>query len=65
MPLYEYRCEECSQVSEVLQRLGEGAEGLSCPACGSERLDRKLSTFAGRSSAGGGRSEPTSCSGPT
>lgn len=33
MPLYEYRCEQCNQTMEVLQRLGDPAPG-SCPSCG-------------------------------
>ncbi len=33
MPLYEYRCARCSQVTEALQRLGE-APLSACPRCG-------------------------------
>lgn len=46
MPLYEYRCEECDHRFEILQRLGVGADGLSCPSCGQERLAKQFSTFA-------------------
>ena len=46
MPLYEYRCDTCGKRFEVLQRMGDGAEGLACPACGSEAIARQLSTFA-------------------
>lgn len=46
MPLYEYRCEECEHRFEILQRLGDGAEGLTCPSCGTERLAKMFSTFA-------------------
>jgi putative FmdB family regulatory protein len=55
MPLYEYQCTECGHRFEVLQRMGEGADGLTCPRCHAPRLDKKFSTFA--SSAG---SSPTS-----
>jgi putative FmdB family regulatory protein len=50
MPLYEYRCRECGNRFEVLQRLGQGAEGLTCPQCGAQQLEKQFSTFA---SAGG------------
>lgn len=50
MPLYEYRCETCAHSFEILQGLGGSAEGLACPSCGSDRLQKQFSTFA---SAGG------------
>lgn len=43
MPIYEYRCETCSHPFEALVF---GSEQPSCPACGSQRLARRLSTFA-------------------
>jgi len=46
MPLYEYQCAACDHRFEVLQRLGEGGDGLACPECGQPRPERKLSTFA-------------------
>ena len=52
MPLYEYRCEECDHRFEILQRLGDGADGLSCPSCGVERLARQFSTFAAAANQG-------------
>jgi putative FmdB family regulatory protein len=52
MPIYEYRCESCSQVFEALRRMGESTKGLACPACGSKKLEQVFSSFA----AGGGTS---------
>lgn len=46
MPIYEYRCRGCGHGFEVLQRLGEGAQGLACPGCGAAALDKQFSTFA-------------------
>jgi putative FmdB family regulatory protein len=46
MPLYEYRCAACDHRFEVLQRMGEGSDGLRCPQCDRERLDKQFSTFA-------------------
>jgi putative FmdB family regulatory protein len=53
MPLYEYRCRDCGHRFEVLQRLGDGADGLTCPMCGAGDPARQFSTFAavGSSSA--------------
>jgi putative FmdB family regulatory protein len=53
VPLYEYQCQACGRRIEVLQRMGAGADGLSCPVCGSDRLDRSLSTFASTGAGGG------------
>jgi putative FmdB family regulatory protein len=33
MPLYEYRCASCGELTEVLQRLG-AAPPAECPRCG-------------------------------
>ena len=53
MPVYEYRCQSCGEVFEILQRMGQGAEGLTCPSCGSEQLEKVFSTFAARGTTGG------------
>ncbi len=53
MPLYEYQCRDCGHRFEVLQRMGAGAEGLDCPSCGDERLEKLLSSFSASSSNGG------------
>lgn len=45
MPLYEYRCKACRQLSEILVR---NAEPPACPACGSKELDQLLSAANGR-----------------
>jgi putative FmdB family regulatory protein len=64
MPLYEYSCCDCGKRLEVLQRLGEGPEGLLCPNCGGGRLQKQFSTFAAH---GGGEAQrgpaPASCGG--
>lgn len=46
MPLYEYRCRECGHRFEILQRLGQGADGLECPQCGAPGVEKQFSTFA-------------------
>jgi putative FmdB family regulatory protein len=52
MPLYEYTCRNCGRRFEVLQRVGAGADGLSCPACGGANVVKQFSTFASANAAG-------------
>ena len=59
MPIYEYRCEECDHRFEIIQRLGEGAGGLTCPGCGAPRLEKMFSTFAAAATQGS-MAEPAS-----
>ena len=44
MPLYEYSCESCHEVVEVLVRNQE--QQLECPDCGGEKLERLISVPA-------------------
>jgi putative FmdB family regulatory protein len=48
MPLYEYRCQDCRQLSELLVRNGERPR---CPGCGSKQLDKLLSAANGRAAS--------------
>jgi putative FmdB family regulatory protein len=60
VPLYEYRCATCGRRFEVLRRVGQGSEGLACPECGRENVEKEFSTFAGSvASAGGGSCSPS------
>ena len=42
MPIYEYRCAECGQEHEVLQKVSEPPL-TECPACGKPALQKQLS----------------------
>ena len=42
MPIYEYRCTECGQQTEVLQKISEPALTV-CTACGKPTLTKLLS----------------------
>jgi putative FmdB family regulatory protein len=42
MPIYEYRCKECSHKLEALQKLSD-APLLTCPVCGKAALSKLLS----------------------
>lgn len=47
MPLYDFRCLTCAHTFETLIRPASyGDPPPACPACGSDKLDRLLSTFA-------------------
>jgi putative FmdB family regulatory protein len=51
MPIYEYRCESCSERFEELVRRPD--DPVSCPECGGVEAERLISVFAG---VGGGAS---------
>jgi putative FmdB family regulatory protein len=43
MPIYEYQCQECGAVSELLLVGGERETDIHCGQCGSQRVSRILS----------------------
>lgn len=43
MLIYEYKCRDCGKVSEAFVR-SLNSHNAQCPACGSHKLDRLLST---------------------
>jgi len=46
MPIYEYKCDECGEVTDVLvRRVSEPPAGVRCKACGSDRVSKKPSAF--------------------
>jgi putative FmdB family regulatory protein len=69
MPIYEYRCSECQLKFARLQPMGAGSDGITCPGCDSDRVERELSTFASstRGAGEGAAACPTSdtCAAPT
>ncbi len=67
MPIYEYTCKDCKKEFARLQKIGADSSGIRCPACGSENVERKVSTFSGAGNSFGsssGASAP-SCTGFT
>lgn len=46
MPTYEYRCSECGQLSEAVQKMSD-APLVTCPHCGHESLKRVVTGGAG------------------
>jgi len=57
MPIYEFHCGKCERDSEILIRSSDW-NGTKCPHCGSEKLEKKFSTFASKSD--GAPTSPTS-----
>jgi putative FmdB family regulatory protein len=46
MPIYEYQCNDCGEVTDVLARLiSQPPEQVLCKTCGSGNVNKKLSTF--------------------
>ena len=43
MPIYEYRCNQCGKISEILIGVSSGSEMLACKYCGSNDLIKILS----------------------
>lgn len=43
MPIYEFECNRCGGLFEELVAVGTTA--ATCPACGAEGAERRLSTF--------------------
>jgi putative FmdB family regulatory protein len=44
MPIFEYRCRKCGVEFETLVKQRD--EKVKCAECGSEELERKLTTFS-------------------
>ncbi|MCL5265047.1 MAG: zinc ribbon domain-containing protein [Chloroflexi bacterium] len=54
MPLYEFKCNECSNKFEVLRSFSSADEPAPCPACGANNARRLVSTFASFSKSDSG-----------
>jgi putative FmdB family regulatory protein len=46
MPIYEYCCQKCGHCFEVLQKMGEGGDFLTCPQCGAPKPVKKVAACA-------------------
>lgn len=54
MPIYEYKCDDCSTVSEILVKNTENQSKVVCPNCRSGNLDKLISAPGAVMSKGGG-----------
>ena len=57
MPLYDYVCYHCGHSFEMLRRIKDDDRDIKCPSCGSQKIERLLSTFStgGCGKSGSGR----------
>lgn len=70
MPIYEYKCKDCGEVSELIVLKQD--EAVSCASCNSQNLEKLMSAHntMGSSSAftapmpGGCCGSPNSCGSP-
>ncbi len=46
MPIYEYRCQQCGEVSSFFVRSISSPFAANCKSCGSAEMERRMSTFA-------------------
>ncbi|MGQ9928391.1 MAG: FmdB family zinc ribbon protein [Chloroflexaceae bacterium] len=46
MPMYEYRCLDCECRFDRLRRMDQDDADITCPACHSAQIQRRLSLFA-------------------
>jgi putative FmdB family regulatory protein len=52
VPIYEYLCERCGRLTEVMQKLRDRPPA-TCPGCGSKRLTKLVSRTAFQLKGGG------------
>ena len=58
MPIYEFKCQKCGNVFELLFRSSQEKLEVSCPVCKSKKTDKLMSVFGGK----GGKDSNTSSS---
>ena len=63
MPIYEYKCNICGEVSEFLEGVGQGQVSRVCGHCGSRNLSKVFSksVIAGATGIGGPQVTHTCC----
>ena len=66
MPIFEFVCKDCEQNFEDLV-FGSSTADVVCPACGSDQVRKKMSTFASKAGGDGaslslGSGSAASCS---
>lgn len=66
MPIYEYKCNDCGEISEFLIGVGQGEAEIKCNSCGSKKLEKIFSqAFIARGGRMTGSSGGKTCCGRT
>lgn len=63
MPIYEYRCDDCQQVTELLRPMSQAEDTVKCDSCGSLRTRRVQSVFAATVTGASGKDCPATGAG--
>jgi putative FmdB family regulatory protein len=62
MPLYEFKCRTCDTRFEMLRKISDSDEDVSCPECGEFEAERQVSAVTCTSNAAGsGAYSPAAC----
>ena len=56
MPIYEFKCQECHRVFDLLVFSGDDVE-MACPDCGSVEISKLISAASHTVGRSGGRSQ--------
>lgn len=63
MPIFEYKCNDCSKKFEILHKSSANLEEVICPDCQSKNSKKLLSTFSASTSSSSFDSAPPCASG--
>ncbi|MDF1615551.1 FmdB family zinc ribbon protein [Desulfurivibrio dismutans] len=58
MPIYEYRCQDCQALFELMVSNCQVPAGVKCTKCGSRRTQKTISAASYRVSSGKGAGVP-------
>jgi putative FmdB family regulatory protein len=61
MPIYEYHCQECREPFEVFVRSISKPSATVCPHCGSEHVEKDVSTVSALGGEASSFSSAASC----
>jgi putative FmdB family regulatory protein len=66
MPIYEYICQDCEKVFEVIRPMNQADAPIPCALCGGQHTRRKLSLFfaeSGGKAVAGASASCNTCAG--